>query len=95
MCDQNVSFISDVLSTEGTHMSLTLAICILFIVVIASLAALERRLNYLSRRDDADPSMDSVNDRRILVCNHLSNAIGLLLVVAVVMIGIHTFSPHQ
>ena len=94
MREQNVSYISDVLSTEGTDMSLTLAICFLFIVVIASLAALERRLNYLSRRDDANPSMDSVNDRRALVCDHLSNAIGLLLVVAVIMIGIHTYSPH-
>ena len=74
-------------------MPLTLTVSILFIVVIASLVALERRLNYLMRRDDADPSMDSVNDRRALVCSHLSNAIGILLVVAVVMIGIHTYHP--
>ena len=94
MCEQNVSFISDVLSTEGIDMSLTLTVSILFIVVIASLVALERRLDYLLRRDDANPSIDSVNDRRVLVCNHLSNAIGILLVVAVFMVGIHTFSPH-
>ena len=73
---------------------MTLLASALVTLVLICLLFLRRRLEFLMTRDDTDPRMDSVNDRRSILCDHTSNTTGFLLAVAVIMIGIHTFSPH-
>ncbi len=66
---------------------------VLVILLLACLFLVRRRLEFLMKRDDADPHMDSVNDRRSVLCDHTSNTIGLILFACVITVGVHTFYP--
>ena len=72
---------------------MTLLVSALVTLVLICLLLLRHGLEFLMKCNDTNPRMDSVNDRRALVCDHLSNAIGILLVLAVIMVGIHTYYP--
>ena len=73
---------------------MTLLVSALVTLVLICLFLARHRLEYLKKRDDANPCMDRVNDRRSVLCDHATNTIGLLLMVAVIMVGIHTYYPN-
>ena len=72
---------------------MTLTISLLLVVAVGSLALLERRLEFLINRDDADKRMDVVNDRRTALAAQTSNTLGIVLAAAIVIIGYYTFCP--